>query len=192
MVIIHPSEIRSLRLDVGLTQAELAEAAGVTQAYIAKIESGAADPKVSTLERISRALSEARAEERNTASQIMARPIISVGRKDSIEKAIQLMETHDISQIPVIQNNRQVGSIKEETIVHRISTGDNMFKLVEENVEEIMEDPFPTVGGEAELETIFPLLEHNPAVLVLEEGNPIGIITKADILRFSASERKRA
>lgn len=190
MRIVRPSEIRSLRSKVELTQAELAEAAGLTQAYIAKIESGNADPKISTLEKISKALQEATTKEGLTAERVMAKPIISVGPEDKIKKAVKLMESYDISQIPVLKSKKQVGSLAEETIIRKISAGKNMFKLVEENVEEVMEDPFPTVGTEADLDTIFHLLEHNPAVLVLEKGNPTGIITKADILQLSAAKRE--
>lgn len=189
MRIIHPSQIRSLRSKAGLTQAELGEAAGVTQAYIAKIESRKADPKISTLEKISKALQKATPREKITASRVMKEPIIFVKSEDKISKAIKLMESHDISQLPVIKNSKQVGSLAEETIIRQISTGKNMFKLVDEKVAKFMEDPFPTVGMEAGLDMIFPLLEHNLAILVLERGEPRGIITKADILQLSTDYR---
>ncbi|KXA90741.1 hypothetical protein AKJ57_03930 [candidate division MSBL1 archaeon SCGC-AAA259A05] len=189
MRIIHPSQIRSLRSKADLTQAELGEAAGVTQAYIAKIESGKADPKISTLEKISKALRTATPREKITAGQVMEKPIISVKPDDKISKAIKLMESHDISQLPIIKNTKQVGSLAEETIIRQISAGENMFRLVEERVKQVMEDPFPTVGVEAGLDMIFPLLEHNLAVLVLNRGEPEGIITKADILQLSTDYR---
>lgn len=189
MRIIHPTQIRSLRLKAGLTQTELAEAAGVTQAYIAKIESGKSDPKISTLEKISEALRKATPREEITAGQVMEKPIILVKPNDKISKAIKLMESHDISQLPVIKNSKQVGSLAEETIIHQISAGEDMFKLVEERVEKVTEEPFPTVGMEAGLDIIFPLLEHNLAILVLKRGEPNGIITKADILQLSTNYR---
>lgn len=184
MRIVHPTEIRSLRSKSGLTQAELAESAGITQAYIARIESGDADPKVSTLEKISKALKKALGEEKITAGKIMARPIISVSPGDRVRKSIDLMEVHDISQIPVLEGERQVGSLAEETMVHKISTGGNLTGFLEKKVKEVMDDPFPTVGPEADTDTVLSLLESSPAVLVLEDGNPEGIITKADILQF--------
>jgi len=52
MRLLKPSEIRARRLELGLTQVQLAKLAGVTQAYIAKIEAGTADPTVSILEKI--------------------------------------------------------------------------------------------------------------------------------------------
>ncbi len=185
MKIFHPTEIRSLREKIGLTQTQLAEEAGVTQAYIAKIETGKVDPKISTLEKISEALQKATSEEQLTAKQIMETPIISANPSDKIKKAIKLMETNDISQIPIINKDNQIGSISEETILHEISTGEKLLKLVDKKVQKIMEDPFPTIGPKTDLDTIFHLLEHNPAILVLEKGNPVGIITKADILQIS-------
>lgn len=185
MKIFHPSEIKSVRSKFGLTQADLAEEAGVTQAYIAKIEAGNADPKISTLEKISNALQKTAGKQKTSAEQVMEKPIISAHPDDKIKEAIKKMETNDISQIPIIQNKKQVGSISEQTILHKISAGKNMFELTEEKLREVMEEPFPTVGTDADLDTIFHLLEHNPAVLVLENGNPEGIVTKADILQLS-------
>ena len=191
MRIVHPDELKSMRLSAGLTQEELAEDAGLTQAYIAKIESGAADPKISTLEKISEALFEADLGKNEIkASQVMRKPIISVEPNDKVKRAIRLMEANDISQLPVIKESQQVGSLAENTIIHKISEGERMFGLVDEEVSEVMENPFPTVGGETDIETIFHLLEHNPAVLVLKGSSPAGIITKADILQLSMANKK--
>lgn len=188
MRIVHPDELKSMRLSAGLTQEGLAKAAGLTQAYIAKIESGDADPKISTMERISEALYDVDLErDEIKARQVMTDPIIFVEPNDSVGKAIGLMETSDISQLPVIQESKQVGSLSEKTIIHEISKGEKMFGLADERVEEVMKDPFPTVGGDTDIETIFHLLEHNPAVLVFEDGGPAGIITKADILQLSTT-----
>lgn len=189
MRIIHPSQIKPIRKKVGLTQTELAEASEVSQAYVAKIESGKADPKISTLKRISDALEENTEQEEITAEEVMKKPIISIKPSDNIKKAIKLMEAHDISQIPVLKYKKPVGSLAEETIIRKISSGGNLFKLVNENVEKIMEDPFPSVGPDADIETILHLLEHNPAVLVLKKGDPVGIITKADLLQLPTAYR---
>lgn len=184
MRVLLPSEIRSLRIRLGLTQSELAERVGVTQAYISKIESGTADPRISTLEEISEALEEVAPEDRIKAGQVMNRPIISVAPKDKVKKVIELMVTHDISQIPVLQRRRQVGSISEDTLIRRISAGEDISDLVDLTVDDIMEDPFPTIGDGADVNSLSPILEHEPAVLVLDKGKPRGIITKADLLRI--------
>ncbi len=48
-------EIRTARLEAGLTQAELAERAGTSQARISSYESGTSVPSVMTFERLLRA-----------------------------------------------------------------------------------------------------------------------------------------
>jgi predicted transcriptional regulator len=190
MRLLKPSEIRARRLELGLTQAQLAALAGVTQAYIAKIEAGTADPKISTLEKILETLEktaikkEAASEKYVTAEEMMATPVISVKPSDKIEKAAKLMNSHKISQLPVIDGDTQVGSISEATLMHQLINGKDMSKLVRRSVKEIMEGPFPTVSKDTNIETIYHLLDHNPAVLVVDRGKAIGILTKADILKL--------
>lgn len=48
--------LRHARRAAGLSQVELAERAGVGAATIARIEAGGMDPRVSTLEKLARAL----------------------------------------------------------------------------------------------------------------------------------------
>ena len=53
---ILPQQIRGARAMLGLTQAALAEAAGISTTALNNIERGAADPKASTLAAIQKAL----------------------------------------------------------------------------------------------------------------------------------------
>jgi len=190
MKIFKPSEIRAMRVKLGLTQVQLAELAGVTQAYIAKIEAGAADPKVSTLENILKALNRATTEKRACAEEIMASPIVAVKPGDRIEKAVRLMNAYKISQLPVLDGETLVGSISEATLMHKITAGEDMSRLVRRSIDEIMESPFPTVSKDTDVDTIYFLLGHNQAVLVVDRGRAVGIVTKADILKRTGELRK--
>jgi transcriptional regulator with XRE-family HTH domain len=49
-------QIRAARKNKGWTQAQLAEAAGITQSMLSMVESGAAEPSSGTLRRIATAL----------------------------------------------------------------------------------------------------------------------------------------
>lgn len=53
---IQPSQIRGARAMIGMTQAALAAAAGISTTALNNIERGAADPKASTLGAIQKAL----------------------------------------------------------------------------------------------------------------------------------------
>ena len=186
MGILKPSEVRAMRMRLGLTQAKLAELAGVTQAYIAKIEAGEADPRVSTLERISKALEQVTAEGRRiSVSRMMSSPIISVKPDDKIGRAVRLMKSHDISQLPVLKGDVQVGSISETTIVRKLTSGENMLRLLRRNVSEMMDEPLPMVGKDADIDVAYHLLEHEPAVVVVDRGKAIGIVARADVFKLT-------
>ena len=49
-------EIRSLRTERGLSQRELAERMGVSQSVVGRLEAGGVEPRLSTLDRVARAL----------------------------------------------------------------------------------------------------------------------------------------
>jgi predicted transcriptional regulator len=56
---ITPQQIRGARAMLGLTQSQLADAAGISTTALNNIERGAADPKTSTMVSIQRALEQA-------------------------------------------------------------------------------------------------------------------------------------
>jgi predicted transcriptional regulator len=180
-----PSEIKETRIGLGLTQAKLAELAGVTQAYIAKIEAGEADPRISTLERITKALEKFSTKEAlPKVSKIMSSPAIFVKPTDTVERAIKIMEAQNISQLPVMDANAQVGSVSEATLLHHMASGTEISAMLKRRIAELMDTPFPVIGKDEDVEVLYPLLERKPAVLVAEAGKIVGIITKADLFKL--------
>ena len=69
------SDIKKLRIKIGMSQTELASKAKVSQAHIAKIENGKVDPRYSTVDRIFRCLKE---EQKDHCSKYMTGRIYSV------------------------------------------------------------------------------------------------------------------
>ncbi len=184
---IDPREIRRIRKELGITQEELAERAGVTQAYIAKLESGKVDPRLSTFNRILQALLECKKAQLR-AKDVMSSPVLSVKPYESVEKVIRIMNKHNISQIPVIAGNKVVGSVTEKTLVRRSLEYEDIY---DHKVMEIMEEPFPIVNEDEDLEVVKYLLEEHPAVLVQDrEGRIEGIITRVDIFRIGKGKGK--
>ncbi|MFQ6088740.1 MAG: CBS domain-containing protein [Candidatus Methanofastidiosia archaeon] len=183
-------EIKRLRKMLSITQRELAERAGVTQAYIAKLESGKLDPKLSTLERVSQVLDGFR-NDMKKAKDVMKTPIIWVHPYDRVENAIKLMSEHDISQLVVIKGERTVGSVSEKSLIKKIDFGD-VKKYGEKRVYELMDDPFPSVSPKESLESVLSLLKNNSAVVVEEKAKPLGIITRIDILGMVRLERQKS
>lgn len=182
-----PADLKKRRMELGLTQKELAKLAGVSQPLIARIESGDIDPRLSTLKKIFEALESVEVKKpKITARDIMTSPVIMVAPDDTIESAVEIMAKHALSQLPVVEKGIPVGSISEGTIVHYSLTSDfKDFKGISNmRVKEIMEESFPTVAPATDLSIVSHLLESNHAVLVLEKGKVAGVITKHDIMKL--------
>jgi len=181
---IDPSIIKKIRKELGITQEELAKKAGVTQAYIAKLESGKVDPRLSTFNRILQALLDCK-KAIPKAKDIMSSPVISVKPYEKVENVIKLMNFHNISQIPVISGNKVVGSVTERSLVRRSLEYEDIH---ERKVLEVMDEPFPIVNEDEDLEIVKYLLEEHPAVLVQDRtGKIVGIITRVDIFKGKTS-----
>ncbi|WP_461864495.1 CBS domain-containing protein [Thermococcus sp.] len=178
---INPREIRRIRKELGITQEELARKAGVTQAYIAKLEAGRVDPRLSTFNRILQALLECK-KAKLTARQIMSSPVIAVKPYETVENTIKLMNEYNISQLPVLAGNKIVGSVTERILVRKSLEYEDLY---DRKVMEVMEEPFPIVTEEEDIEVVKYLLEEHPAVIVQDrEGRIIGIITRSDLFKI--------
>jgi predicted transcriptional regulator len=179
--LVSGEDIRRLRKMMGLTQKELAKKAGVSQSLIARIEKKSVDPRLSTVKKILEAL--ALVKEGKIAKDIMHSPVITVKITDTVRKAVELMRKHDISQLPVLKENVIVGSVKETTIIHRITRGRNIRRAFFTPVYNIMENPFVTVEPSVGVDEVLSIMSSgHPAVLVVDEEKLVGIITKIDIL----------
>jgi len=172
-------EIKRRRKKLGLTQKKLAELVGVSQPLIARIESGNIDPKLSLVRKIFEVLEEMEGKTINARS-IMYSPIMSVTPDTPLNHAIELMMKHGISQMPVIENERVLGSITESSIV-RVLLERGMDANMK--VRKCMEAPFPLISPKEKLESISRTLLTNQALLVTEGGRIIGIITKHDVMK---------
>lgn len=181
------SDIIKLRKKLGLTQRELAKLSGVSQSLIAKIESGKIIPSYSkakiifdTLENLEEKVFKANIK----ASDIMNRKVIGIKANDKVIKASQIMLKHGFSQLPVFNKGRLVGSISEKDIMSLLSKGLKMDELSNIYVNDVMDDPFPQIPAKTPLSVIHALLQTFNAVLVINRGKIVGIITKADMLKI--------
>jgi predicted transcriptional regulator len=172
-----PEDLREWRTELDLTQTELAERAGVSQPLIARIEGGDVDPRLSTLRRIVGALQETEGGILR-ARDLMHSPIVSVEPDASVHETTELMDEKGYSQVPVLRDGIPQGLIATSDIRQR--SDDNVGELP---VAEVMHEAITTVEPDATLDEVDAHLDHNDAVLVVEGGQTIGIITEADVAR---------
>ena len=172
------SEIKALRKKLGLTQAELAKYAGVSQSLIAKIEANDIDPTYSKTQKIFEALQQLSSKEEIKAKDLLKKGIIAVNPTDKLKTAIEKMKKNGISQIPVLDENNVVGLVSEAIILDAIIKKESP----DTEVKEVMTDAPPVITKDASIDVVSNLLKFYPLVLVAEKGHILGIITKSDLL----------
>jgi len=168
--------IKKMREEAGLTQEQLAETVGITQAHIAKIENERVNPTLSTINKIMSVLDSNR---KIKCKDLVTGNVIFLSLEDTVNHAARLMREKDISQIPVMKGNTCVGSISEKTIVRNLGRISSSTKL-----KELMDDPFPIISCNDSINLVKTLLEYHQAILVSENGKIIGIVTKSDLLNL--------
>ena len=165
-----------MRAEAGLTQRQLAKLVGVSQAHIAKIEKENVDPRLSTVNKILQVLTEG---EGKKCGDIMVTEVIFAEPEDTVLRISGLMMDHAISQLPVIENGKIIGTVTEESIIKNLSSN-----IADEKVKEIMETPLPSVPENTNISMIRSLLEDYSGVLVIRKGEVVGIITRSDLLKI--------
>ncbi|HIE34357.1 MAG TPA: CBS domain-containing protein [Candidatus Altiarchaeales archaeon] len=183
MLLPSLSEIRKIRKRLGLSQMELAEKAGVSQSLIARVESGTVDPRYSKVEGIFKTLNELK-RKGTIAGEIMTPSVVGIQIKSSVGRAAKLMRTYNVSQLPVFNGKKILGSVSEQMILEKVAEGMDINVLSTKRIDEFLEEPFPTVGVKTPITSISVLLSNNKAVLVVDRGEIRGIITNADLLKI--------
>jgi cystathionine beta-synthase len=124
---------------------------------------------------------------------------IGVQARDSVRSAIDTMQNYGISQLPVLEGDgdafttatpgRMVGSIQERSLLDRVYRDPS---LVESAVGAAMDPPFPTIPRNADIDEAFDALLGGgaPALVVLDQQTPVGMLTKLDLLEFVAEESR--
>jgi predicted transcriptional regulator len=180
--LITPEELRNLRRRFRLTQKELAQKAGVSQSLIARIENKTVDPRLSTVRRIFNAITSIQ-KERKKAKDVMHSPVVTIGAMDTIKNAISIMKKFAISQLPVLRENKIIGSIQESTLLDKLVNSKDSDRFFSNSIYNIMEKSFPIVDPDADVNYVVNILaRENSAVLVIDNKKIVGIITKIDLL----------
>ncbi len=113
--------------------------------------------------------------------------LVTVRTDQSVRDAVALLHEHRVSQLPVVSAHDPravVGSIGERGVLkHAVSDSD----VLGAAIAEVMEPPFPAVSASDPVREAVELLSGDrQALLVTQEGQPAGIVTRADLLEALA------
>jgi len=105
--------------------------------------------------------------------------LVSVSSSHKVGDALQMMDSYGFSQLPVLDEGKAVGSLRESRLMGRLLENPD---LVQSPIAEVMDKSFPVLSEDVNLETAVKYLKNSPAVLVEEYGRITGIVTRFDVL----------
>ncbi|AMH94186.1 HTH/CBS domain-containing protein [methanogenic archaeon ISO4-H5] len=180
------SDIRRMRKALDITQTELAKESGVSQSTIAKIEKDRISASYETVVKLFETLEEMSKNSKHdlTAAEVATKEIITIQSNEKVRAATEIMRSSGVSQLPVLKGDTPVGSISEKIIFDKMRSGKTMDELKDMPIHTIMDDNFPSVNENTPMSSVTAMMSDCSAVLVLRKGKPVGIITKADLLKL--------
>jgi cystathionine beta-synthase len=108
---------------------------------------------------------------------------------ETIAEAVHILQEYGVSQMPVVRAEPPIvaaevaGSVSERTLLDALFAG---AARLTDPVEDHMSAALPSIGSTEPASAAVSLLEAEDAVLVHEDGKPVGVLTRQDLLAFLA------
>ncbi|MGZ4685406.1 cystathionine beta-synthase [Oryzihumus sp.] len=106
---------------------------------------------------------------------------------ETVRDAIEILREYGVSQMPVVNAEPPVmagevsGAVSERDLLEALFTGE---AHLADPVEKHMGKPLPLVGAGEPVSEARHELETSGAIMVIEDGKPVGVLTRADLLGF--------
>ena len=110
--------------------------------------------------------------------------------QETIAEAVQILKEYGVSQMPVVRAEPPVvaaevaGSVSERALLDALFSG---AARLNDPVEAHMSPALPTVGSTEPVDVAVEALKGADALLVQEDGKPVGVLTRQDLLAHLAN-----
>ena len=108
--------------------------------------------------------------------------VVSIQEDDTLLTAYSRMRLYEISQLPVLRENRLIGILDESDILLSVTDGGE--QTFHRKVKEFMtRDPI-TIPPDAAIESIVPILKQGLVAVVADKQRFYGLVTQIDFLNY--------
>jgi cystathionine beta-synthase len=112
-------------------------------------------------------------------SEIFVRP------NETVASAFARMRAGDVSQLPVIENERVVGLIEESDVLDAlVRAGEEMGQVFQKPVGEVMIGKLETISANAPVSELLPLFGRGLVPLVMDGQKFLGLVTRIDLINY--------
>jgi cystathionine beta-synthase len=113
--------------------------------------------------------------------------LVHVHPDETVRDVIELFREFGVSQVPVVKAEPPLVFAEVAGAVSEREMLDLAFRdpsVLDRPVGDVMGPPLATVGVGEPVDVAVARLEDSPAVLVLDAGHPVGVLTRYDVLTF--------
>ncbi|MGC8479032.1 MAG: XRE family transcriptional regulator [Candidatus Micrarchaeia archaeon] len=170
------ADIRSTRQKYGISSQKLAKACGISPSAMSKLERGKLKPSYGLVCNVVKKLNEIVFDKANYArvEDKMVKDVKTLSPVAHVSEAVKRMKENGFSQMPVVdRDGRILGLVTERSILEHPDAVSCI---------DVVEASYAVVGPEESFERARQLARNAQAILVVQEGRLVGILTKADFL----------
>jgi cystathionine beta-synthase len=109
------------------------------------------------------------------------RACVSVAPSDSLNIAFNRMKLYDVSQLPVLKDEKIVGILDEYDVLMAFRNNSNALNITVEN---IMTSQLKTLTPDSHVEDAAKLIEQGLVAIIADNDNFYGLITKVDLINY--------
>ncbi|MEV4260400.1 cystathionine beta-synthase [Kribbella sp. NPDC049584] len=112
-------------------------------------------------------------------------PLVHTHPHETIAEAVAILREYGVSQMPVVRAEPPVmaaevaGAVSERTLMDALYSGK---ARLADMVEVHMDPALPSLGAGEPVTKAVELLEDRDALMVLDDGKPVGVLTRQDLL----------
>jgi cystathionine beta-synthase len=109
---------------------------------------------------------------------------------ETIAEAVHILQEYGVSQMPVVLAEPPIvaaevaGSVSERELLDALYSG---HAQLADSVETHMSPALPTIGSNEPVARAVAALENADALLIQEDGKPVGVVTRQDLLSYLAT-----
>ncbi len=107
--------------------------------------------------------------------------LVSVPPLATVQEALSLMSSYELSEIPVIDQGTVVGTARENKLMAAVI---EERRVIERPVQDVMDKPATIIDAHEDITKAIELLRNEPMIVVSEFNKPSGVLTRHDILEY--------
>ena len=105
--------------------------------------------------------------------------MISIKPGDTLMTAYNRMRASDVSQLPVLEEEKLVGIVDEEDLLLNVYKDENLFS---KSIDSIMVSDLETIDVDSDENTLYKILSEGKVAIIFEGEIFLGFITKVDLI----------